>query len=1161
MTTTFGHEFTGLSANSKYYCRAYAKDSTGSETAPTELGSIYTLIEAPAGIVWEATDENYITVKVTGTLSNLEEGFSGILFKETVTGYVKDWTANKQWTLDSLTANTTYAFRITARNGDGESGEAAGPFVRATLLEAATGMTFVEVSSKTIIAQAAGTFTNSAVSSSAVKIYETQTSTDSGWAGCGAQFAINGLTPNTSYYFYALSRNREGTEGPQAAGTVKYTYAAVPSTPSTSAGSSPSEGNYIDVTPVSANHAGTEFLIDIAEDSGFTVIVSSDQLTTSVLRLTNLQPNTTYYVRSRARNGDGEITGYGPQTQVVTCPASPENFRSAKETYSSIKWQWKEVGGAATYNLYSSVEDLSLGAELYWTQSGLDSNTSYWAYATAVGATGEGGASDIVTAYTLIETPDGVGFVEVSSAAIKVEVSGTFTNPAIGDSGIQFKELETGATSEWQVISGNWQVEALSPNTEYRFRSQARNITGSTTPWSGTVSTHTYAETPLAPSLSNPTTYSLKVTIDRGNNPIDTEYSMYCNEESKYVQLDAMLDGTLGISETWRSYDDWRGLAGSGIKVYGLQKDFTYTFKLKARNSVGIETGWGADSEEGITTPSTVIINCVDRAENVWIRLSTASFSVNGSADHYHWRFTQSASDSALTEDPVWDGSTMTLTMVEQGDWFLHVRGENGAGGFLGADSFGPVRFDNSAPLIDAVSCYYDVSFDTAIADGEWTSESTPYFVWDEPASTAPVTGYSISWSTNSVDEADETVNTNLMKYEPVECTVSGVYYLKVRAVDEAGNWGDEQSFIYKYAQEGESPEVEEVDVGGEELDGAYVGVASDITPAVSFSRDIDPATIENKVVMRAVRNNYGEKGLWEVSGTAAYDSATKQVIFTPSMELLKNYSYELVVNKGIKDVLGNEISSVTVRTFTTVMDPAVYNAFMGSDEKTKVKIEADAVGVESYVTIITGSAGKETEIASANSKIIDKYQYPISGGGRDFNIYNATGTKLTDNFAAQVEIEIPYTDNDNDGIVDGSSPQVKVETLAVYYLNEAANIWEKLPSSRINENDKKVIARVEHFSYYAIMGVAVTGVADAKAYPVPWRPKNGSLTFGDLPSECNITIYTISGQKVTELSGSATNLLWDVKTEGGSPVASGVYIYVVEGGGGTKTGKLIIIR
>jgi len=534
---TFSHEFAGLLENSKYYCRVYAKDATESTTDPTELGSIYTLIEAPDGIVWEATDENYITVKVTGTLSNLSASFSGILFEELVTGENPgDYIKKKFWALDSLEPNTTYAFRITARNGDGESGEAAGPFVRTTLLEAATGMTFVEVSSTTIKVQAAGTFTNPLESSSAVKIYETQTSTDSGWSGCDAQFGIEGLKPNTSYYFYTVSRNSEGTEGPVAAGTVKYTYAAVPSTPTPTAGSSPSEGNYIDVTPESAHNPEgmTEYLIDIAKDSGFTVIVSSDQITTSVLRFAGLEPNTTYYVRSRAKNGDGEITGYGPYADVVTCPSSPSGFTSVSQTYSSIKWQWNEVGGAATYKFYPSQGTIVETAATNWTMSSLDSNTSYWAYATAVGVTGEGGASDLASAYTLIETPEGVGFGTINSTSIKVNTAGSFTAMGEGESAVRvgrftmLGSLISGTTSPWRQPSSDYDFSGLTPNKEYYFNSQARNVTGSTTPWSGGIwlSTYTYAETPLAPSLSNPTTYSLKVTIDRGNNPTLTEYSM-----------------------------------------------------------------------------------------------------------------------------------------------------------------------------------------------------------------------------------------------------------------------------------------------------------------------------------------------------------------------------------------------------------------------------------------------------------------------------------------------------------------------------------------------------------------------------------------------------------------------------------------------------------
>lgn len=96
-----------------------------------------------------------------------------------------------------------------------------------------------------------------------------------------------------------------------------------------------------------------------------------------------------------------------------------------------------------------------------------------------------------------------------------------------------------------------------------------------------------------------------------------------------------------------------------------------------------------------------------------------------------------------------------------------------------------------------------------------------------------------------------------------------------------------------------------------------------------------------------------------------------------------------------------------------------------------------------------------------------------------------------------------------------------------------------------------------------------------AKAYPVPWRPNagrpslygtaGGGITFADLPSIGIIKIFNLSGEVVREIKippGLASGVLvWDGKTGTGQDVASGVYLWIVQSGEDSKTGKLMIIR
>jgi len=56
------------------------------------------------------------------------------------------------------------------------------------------------------------------------------------------------------------------------------------------------------------------------------------------------------------------------------------------------------------------------------------------------------------------------------------------------------------------------------------------------------------------------------------------------------------------------------------------------------------------------------------------------------------------------------------------------------------------------------------------------------------------------------------------------------------------------------------------------------------------------------------------------------------------------------------------------------------------------------------------------------------------------------------------------------------------------------------------------------------------------------------------------IRIFTVSGERVRTISKDDTgaDAFWDVRNDGGSQVASGLYLYIIDAGT-RKTGKLIV--
>ena len=200
------------------------------------------------------------------------------------------------------------------------------------------------------------------------------------------------------------------------------------------------------------------------------------------------------------------------------------------------------------------------------------------------------------------------------------------------------------------------------------------------------------------------------------------------------------------------------------------------------------------------------------------------------------------------------------------------------------------------------------------------------------------------------------------------------------------------------------------------------------------------------------------------------------------------------------------------------------------------------------------------------------KYRDTVNPIGRDFGELDMTTNPWTIKpvtFLKPVKITIPYNKSDVGNIEDESLRIFYCDTINGNYYTAGANQSVKIGAPGVNGT---ITADVSHFSTYRIVGSYVsTNLDSVNAYPNPFNP---GTAFGsvfkvlNIPTDCELTIYTISGEKVKTLKETdmtAPNsgwIEWDGKNESGEVIAQGVYVYVLKSPDGSKKiGKIGLVK
>lgn len=312
------------------------------------------------------------------------------------------------------------------------------------------------------------------------------------------------------------------------------------------------------------------------------------------------------------------------------------------------------------------------------------------------------------------------------------------------------------------------------------------------------------------------------------------------------------------------------------------------------------------------------------------------------------------------------------------------------------------------------------------------------------------------------------------------------------------------------------------------------------------------PNGIINDVILK-----WNEKG-WD--GESSYINST-------CMNGIGEFRYTAVDSLGNT---GTEISSGKSFVVDTSIDAS--GGATGNQDGTAVSVP-QGVFAEKVNIIISNLNKNFAMVAEADQKIeVDKSITKIPGIDlyKNFSAIKFVGGDVINNFEKPVKIFIPYSDCNNDGIIDGSS--ICVDNLKIFYLDEKNNKWIALQNSICNKAENKIEAETNHFSIFCVMAINITtDESHVNVYPNPWHG-TGYVYISNIPlklTNAKILIYNIAGELVRTLEESNGIELqtgcnvgkWDGRNNNNEEVASGIYIYVLKSDENKTTGKIAVIR
>lgn len=576
----------GLNSGVTYYYRIRAYNASGNggysgnssvltKPASPVPSAATTVTQTGFDANWAAatgTTKYYLDVATDNTFTNFVSGYNN-----------KDVANVTTFTISSLSANTTYYYRVRGNNASGNSSNSA----TITVLGIPTGKAATLVNES-------GFYANwEAVTG--VNGYKLDVATDAGFTSFVAgynnldvnnvlTYQVTGLNANTNYYYRIRSYDAGGS-GNSSSNTNVFTAPPIPvSTAATAKTNVSFTANW------NSSVGATGYYLDVAADNAFTDYLSGfqnkDVGNVTTYQVTGLNIGTTYFYRVRSYNA----TSYSSNSSVISVLAAPATSTATNLAQTTFDANWGTVVGATKYYLdvatdinftggtyVAGYQDKDVGLITTFTVSGLIKNTNYYYRLRAFDGSVLSGNSNTQAVTTLPSAPlatQATGITQTSFSAnwnvmagggtytyrLDVATDAAFTNILSG-----FNDLNVGAGTTYLV-------NGVSSGINYYYRLRATNSYG-TSDNSNTINVITAPGNPEALSAGSYT-----------KNSFNARWSLVDGADGYYI--DVAMDP--GFTEFLSGYNN-RGVTGSNSsQVTGTDYLKTYYFRVRAYNSAGI---------------------------------------------------------------------------------------------------------------------------------------------------------------------------------------------------------------------------------------------------------------------------------------------------------------------------------------------------------------------------------------------------------------------------------------------------------------------------------------------------------------------------------------------------------------------------------------------